>query len=220
MNRFPETRVSLVLRLRQPEDVAAWQEFAEIYTPALLGLALRKGLQPADAEDVVQEILFAITRAIEKFQPDASRARFRTWLSRIARNLMADFCWKKRQLKSPQSLSDSRLAEGHANLAMPCSIEADFAEEYRKAVFQLAASRVQTRVSELTWRAFELTAIQGKEAEVVATEVGLSVGNIYVVRCRVLKMLRTEVLSIERSESGELETIPENESRLRQEVQE
>ena len=42
MAEFPETRVSLILRLGEPDDVRAWQEFADIYGPALYRLALRK----------------------------------------------------------------------------------------------------------------------------------------------------------------------------------
>ncbi len=92
MQNFPETRVSLILRLAKPTDVQAWQEFSDVYGPALYSMAKRRGLQPADAEDVAQETLFAVARAIERFELDRERARFRTWLARIARNMIADFC--------------------------------------------------------------------------------------------------------------------------------
>jgi RNA polymerase sigma factor (sigma-70 family) len=109
MPEFPETRVSLILRLGEAEDVRAWQEFAGIYGPALYRLALRRGLQSADAEDVAQEILFAVARAIERFQPDPTQAKFRTWLSRIARNLLADFCAGRAKRPLTQLVSDSWL---------------------------------------------------------------------------------------------------------------
>ena len=65
MQYFPETRVSLILRLAKPTDVQAWQEFLDVYVPALYSMARRRGLQPADAEDVAQETLFAVARAAE-----------------------------------------------------------------------------------------------------------------------------------------------------------
>ena len=74
--KFPETRVSLILRLSEPADVLAWQEFAEIYTPALLATARRRGLQAADAEDLTQEVLFAVARsAPDKFALAESQLR-------------------------------------------------------------------------------------------------------------------------------------------------
>ena len=41
MMSLPETRHSLLVRLRDTSDQAAWQQFAELYEPALLRLALR-----------------------------------------------------------------------------------------------------------------------------------------------------------------------------------
>ena len=50
----PETRASLIQRLPNPADVAAWDEVMSIYGPLVYRLARRKGLQPADADDLVQ----------------------------------------------------------------------------------------------------------------------------------------------------------------------
>ena len=50
----PETRASLILRLRDAADVAGWDELVAIYGPLVFGMAQRQGLQAADADDVVQ----------------------------------------------------------------------------------------------------------------------------------------------------------------------
>jgi RNA polymerase sigma-70 factor, ECF subfamily len=50
----PETRASLILRLRDQADIVAWEEFIEIYSPVVFRIAVRHGLQPADADDLVQ----------------------------------------------------------------------------------------------------------------------------------------------------------------------
>jgi RNA polymerase sigma-70 factor, ECF subfamily len=195
MPEFPETRVSLILRLGEAEDVRAWQEFAGIYGPALYRLALRRGLQSADAEDVAQEILFAVARAIERFQPDPTQAKFRTWLSRIARNLLADFCAGRAKRPLTQLVSDSWLRA--ADLSETSEAGEDFDQEYRAAIFQLAASRVRERVTSDTWTAFELTAIQHQTTDQVARQLSMAVGTVYVARCRVLKLLRGEVEQLE-----------------------
>ncbi len=50
----PETRPSLMLRLREAADQQAWAEFVSIYEPLVLRLMRQRGLQEADARDVAQ----------------------------------------------------------------------------------------------------------------------------------------------------------------------
>ena len=205
MANFPETRISLILRLAEPEDVAAWQEFVDVYTPALLAVARRQGLQPADAEDVTQEILFAVARAVERFQPDATRARFRTWLSRIARNLIADFRTGRAKRPLAMTVTDSWLRradwEPRSGDEAPGGVDCDpeFQTAYRAALYRAAAERIRHRVAAKTWNAFQATAVAGQGVEQTADDLGMTPGGVYVARCRVLKMLRREVAEMERS---------------------
>lgn len=197
MAEFPETRISLILRLAHQGDVQAWQEFSELYAPILYRMALGKGMQAADAEDVTQDILFAVARAAERFQPDATRARFRTWLCRIARNLIADFFAGRAKRPLSQTLSDSWLQSLYETPVAAGEFDSTFGIEYRRAVFELAARRVCNRVSQSSWQAFFLTSVEHRPAEEVATLLDLPLGSIYVARCRILKMLRAEVQSFD-----------------------
>ena len=54
MSLLPETRESLLIRLADAADAAAWDEFVAIYRPMILRLGLRKGLQATDADDLAQ----------------------------------------------------------------------------------------------------------------------------------------------------------------------
>ena len=99
MDDSPATRRSLIVKLRDPADSAAWGEFVAIYEPLIYRLARRKGLQDADARDVCQEVFQAVARAIDRWEPD--RGSFRGWLSRIA--------------QSAHQFPDSRTASGSRN---------------------------------------------------------------------------------------------------------
>jgi RNA polymerase sigma-70 factor, ECF subfamily len=53
MSEFPETSHSLIFRVKNPADGAAWTEFLGIYQPVVCRMARRRGLQDADAQDVL-----------------------------------------------------------------------------------------------------------------------------------------------------------------------
>src|SRR5438552_4141755 len=134
----PSTRNSLVLRLRDPQDGAAWAEFVDIYEPLVYRLARGKGLQDADARDLCQEVLRAVAGAIERWDPDPAKGRFRGWLFRIARNLLVNFLVK--QLTQPRGSGSSSVQELLA--AQPASdplAQAEFAVEFRRRAFRWAA---------------------------------------------------------------------------------
>ena len=114
---------------------------------------------------------------------------------------MADYCAGRAKRPVSQVISDSWLQ--HASTATAdASIDAAFEEEYRQSVFRFSAARIQQRVSATTWEAFEATAVQHEPPALVAERLGLSLGNLYVARCRVLKMLRAEVEQVVQEQSG------------------
>ena len=64
MDSLPETSESLILRVKDAADEAAWAEFLAIYRPVIFRLARKRGLQNADADDLAQKVFMSIARAI------------------------------------------------------------------------------------------------------------------------------------------------------------
>jgi RNA polymerase sigma factor (sigma-70 family) len=191
----PTTRPSLVLRLRDPQDTAAWSEFVEIYEPLIYRLAKNKGLQDADAQDLCQDVLRAVASAIERWDPNPAKGRFRGWLFRITRNLLVNFLVdRRRQIVGSGSSSIFELLE--AQPASDVEAEAEFEVEFRRRAFRWAADQVKKDFAETTWQAFWKTGVENKPIAAVAEELGLSVGAIYIARTRVLAKLRERVSSL------------------------
>ncbi|MGV3483456.1 MAG: RNA polymerase sigma factor, partial [Planctomycetaceae bacterium] len=66
-----------------PKDREAWEEFVAIYQHIVYRMAVRHGMQPVDADDLTQQVFWSISRAIDRFDPDASKGRFRRIIQRL-----------------------------------------------------------------------------------------------------------------------------------------
>jgi RNA polymerase sigma factor (sigma-70 family) len=196
----PTTRPSLVLRLRNLDDEAAWAEFVQIYEPLVYRIGRAKGLQHADAQDLCQDVFRGVAGAIERWDPDPAKGSFRGWLFRIARNLVVNFL--ARQPRGGHGSGRTSVQELlEAQPADDSQVEAEFATEFKRRAFRWAAERVKDEFTEPTWRAFWRTGVDGQPVAAVAEELGLSPGAIYVARSRVLARLRERVEELT-AESG------------------
>ena len=191
----PETRPSLLVRVRDPADRAAWQEFVEIYRPVILRLAWQKGMQAADAEDVAQEVLAAVAKAIEQREHDPQRAKFRTWLHRVAGNAILDAVTRR---KPDRGSGDSAIQGVLDQRESPGGPDSDLLRlEYRREVFRWAARRIRKEFRPETWDAFWLTAVEGRSVADVAKELAKDTGAIYAARSRIIRRIQEKVAEYE-----------------------
>lgn len=78
--------MTLLARLRDPADEAAWLCFESRYRSLIVRFSVRQGMQAADAEDVAQAVFASLLSAMRGFRFDATRGRFRDYLFRAVRN--------------------------------------------------------------------------------------------------------------------------------------
>src|SRR5947208_4776524 len=102
MAPIPQTRASLLVRLRDPLDAAAWREFVDLYTPLVYGYARKQGLQDADAADLTQEVLGAVVTSVGRLEYDPARGAFRNWLFTLVRRKLANW-WTAQGQQTPGS---------------------------------------------------------------------------------------------------------------------
>ena len=76
MHEIPQTRASLLLQLKEKSD-DAWTEFLSVYEQALLRFCSSKGLQHADCDDVIQDVLVAVMNKLPLWETDRGKGSFR-----------------------------------------------------------------------------------------------------------------------------------------------
>ncbi len=195
MNSAPDTRASLLIRVRDPADQAAWYEFVEIYRPIILRLARQKGMQEADAEDIAQQVLVAVAKAIEQREHDPKRARFRTWLGRVAHNAILNALTRRKRDRGSGDSALLAVLNGHES---PSGPDSDLLRlERRREVFRWAVRQIRKEFRQGTWDAFWLTAVEGRAVEVVAKELDKNRGAVYAARSRVIRRIQEKVTDYE-----------------------
>lgn len=196
----PETRPSLIARLRDGGGAGtaaaeAWDEFVAIYRPAIVGMAVLKGLQRADAEDVAQQVLVSVSKHVGGWEHDPERAKFRTWLQTLVRNATLN-ALSRRPKDQAQGGTTALVAleqyEGDR--------EADsalFDAQWRREALRWAADAVCNEFETATWDAFWLTAVEGMPPAEAAAKTGKTIGAVYVARTRVMQRIREKVSELE-----------------------
>ncbi len=192
--KAPQTSRTLLHRLRETGDEQAWSRFVEIYTPLLHRHAMSRGLQAPDASDVVQETMRRLFLALPRYDYRPERARFRTWLFRVAENQVNQFLRTRR--RRPQgdgrttmmNAADSVLARENER-----EVERRWEEDYRRRLFDWAAEGVKDEFTPRIWEAFWRTAVGGESIEAVGAGLGMSRAAVYMARSRCLCRIREKV---------------------------
>ena len=169
----PLTRASLLVQIRDGANHAAWQEFVKLYGPVVYGFARKRGLQDADAADLMQDVMRSVSSAIGRLDYDRNQGTFRGWLFTITRNKVFNFLSARRI--RPQGSGDTttnRLLDQAARrrATAPTLGSWNISGGWRRWRWSGSRSEFQ----ENTWRAFWLTAVEG----VAAAEVGQADGHV------------------------------------------
>ena len=193
MAEIPATRASLLVRLRDPQDGAAWAEFVDLYAPLVYGYCRKQGLQDADAADRCQDVLCAIAGAVGRLEYDPKRGSFRNWLFTVVRRKLSN--WRRARRSRPDDgdrTAPDRLLEG---CPAPGGADADWEAEWERRLFAWACEQVRRDVTHTTWQAFWRTAMDGQPSKRVAADLGLTRTAVYLARRRVVARLKELVRS-------------------------
>ncbi len=111
-----------MLAVRDKRDRAAFGALFDHFAPRLKGFVMRGGVGSGEAEEIVQEVMLAVWRKADQFDPH--RAQVSAWIYQIARNRQIDLIRKERR-PVPEELAEDPESEPDASQIIGVEQEAD-----------------------------------------------------------------------------------------------
>lgn len=179
------TSLPLINRMRLSSDQASWNEFVDLYAPLLYRWNAAVGLQPADAQEVVQEVLLVVFQRLGQFDRRHPGA-FRGWLKSITTHKILDLRRRRSTRREDSSL------EAVDTLETLPDHGADFAwaERYAEDLFTRACDMVRPHVAPATWQMFVACYVDHDPVDSIARRFGVSPNAVYIAQCRCLSKVR------------------------------
>ena len=161
----------------------AFDELMKRYKSKIFSYLLRSVRNYEDAEDITIEVFFKAYRALENWQP---KAKFSTWLYKIAANLVIDY--HRSKARHPvYALEDMAIPE--ANLVAT--------DQYSNPVKQVEekelGSIIREAVDQLSPKqkaVFTLSRYEGFQLKEIAETLGIAEGTVKIHLHRAIKRLQ------------------------------
>ena len=120
------TSNSLLMRLQTAASDADWRRLVDVYAPVVRGWLARYHLQPADADDLVQDVLGVLVRELPAFRHNGRTGAFRHWLRVVAVHRVRNFWRTKQSAPSPGLIDDlAQLEDAASDLSRQWDAEHD-----------------------------------------------------------------------------------------------
>jgi len=180
----PTTHITLLAKMADGSDAAAWREFCDRYGELIRAVARRQGLQAADCDDVLQDVLLELSRVLPEFRYDPAKGRFRSYLKTIVLRAVFRRFRQKRPLTGQEAVE--RVVDVTADDAQ---IERVWEEEWRDYHLRQAMRAIEVEFSPPHRAAFQAYVVEGRDAHETAERFGLSLDQVYQIKSRILRRL-------------------------------
>jgi len=205
------TRKSLLSRLKNWSDHEGWKLFFDTYWKLIYHAAITAGLTDAEAQDVVQETLIAVSNRISTFHYDAKRGLFKGWLLRLTSWRIADQ-FRKRQrgvqhsgqnfdtsIRKPRTSTDSSTTSTQAPTVervvdpFGSELERTWDEEWEKNLKDAAIARVKRKVDAKQYQVFDLYVVKSLPVSRVTRLLRVNPCSVYVAKYRISNLIKKEI---------------------------
>lgn len=195
------TRRSLLGRLKDWDDQESWKDFFDTYWKLVYGVAIKAGLNDAEAQDVVQETVLSVAKKMHEFKYDPAVGSFKSWLLLITRRRIADH--QRKQYREPPRAEPKAKQPGETATIekIPDSAEAAidliWDEEWQKNIMDAAIERVRRQVDPKQFQIFDCYVLKQWPVKDVTKTLGVNIGQVYLAKHRITALIQKEVKRLE-----------------------
>ncbi|NQX00001.1 sigma-70 family RNA polymerase sigma factor [bacterium] len=192
-----DTRHTLLHRARDRGDEAAWAEFTGYYRDFIYMVVHKMGIKHPDSDDLVQTSFLKVWKNIDRFKVDDDRAKFRTWLSTMIRNLVINHINQRKGIFDKlQSMEDNRnVMPEFLHTVTETEVEEVIQKEWETYVVNLAMKNIKTLFSA---RAIEIffQLLDGADTKTIAERYEIEENSVHKLKNRVKNRLIEEIQRI------------------------
>jgi RNA polymerase sigma-70 factor (ECF subfamily) len=189
------TRASLLERLKDWGDASSWQQFFDTYWRLIYGVAIKSGLNEAEAQDVVQETMISVAKHIPTFKYDRAIGSFKVWLLNMTRWRINDQFRKRRSGVTLPVLDEASETQWMDKFIDPASANLDrlWDGEWEKNLLDAALMRVKRNLEPEKYQIFDFYVNKDWPPEKVAKTFSISVNQVYIAKHRIMELIKHEV---------------------------
>lgn len=180
---MPTTRKTLLQRVRDHGDRAAWEQFFALYAPLLESYARAHGIGAADAEEIRDACLAIVVQRMPTFEYERAQGTFQGWLHRIAKGKIVDFLRRPR----PDAHDTDVLGKVPSPDEPPDEL---WLRRWRAEHLRFALAEASRGESEATRRVFDLVLSEDLSVAEIQARTGMNANQVYKARSRLLGRLR------------------------------
>jgi len=185
------TRHTLLQKLQIRQDDQTWEDFSRYYEGYIYIVLRNFGLSVEDSEDLLQEVLLKLWKALPNYNYEKDKCRFRTWLCVIIRNTVLNFHRKKSTKNSKQNTNFEDIIN-KLELISEAEIDHISEREWKTYVSNLAWENLKADFSGVQLSVFEASLEESNNA-VLAEKFEIAESSIRVYKMRIRKALCKEI---------------------------
>jgi len=180
-------------------DHDAWRAFHERYGDLIRGFARLRGVQPADCDDLVQDVMVSLSKVMRSgFVYDPGKGTFRSYLKTTVVHAIAR---RARQNRPAMGLEACEPPATRASAGGSDDGDDAWEQQWRQHHTRLAMKTIEAEFNATDLEAFQRYALLQHDAAAVARDLRVSVDSVYQAKSRILRRL-SKVIAQQVSEEG------------------